>query len=639
MRAESISMPNTEPEEFEGAQGMRVPGRADDPDRVGADRQPWLGRDESEEEEEGYADPAGDGVAAPDLDADEDYDDDDDDEVYDEEEEFDDGSDEAFADENLEDEVFEEGVEQDFDDEDDDDAGFEEDVDEDTDEAFDDEDDEDYEDEDEGGGDDGGGRDDDGFGGPDEEAQPAGTDAAPQAGPGQFLEMELRVLQGPQAGSCLALAVGDYTLGASDHCSIILSGPNIEEEHALLAFDGSAASLRPLDGMLRDVKGRRISDETVLAPGAQISLGGVWISVSPSDTPWPAPETVGVIEEEDDVEEQLEPEAGDAPPSADDQQEPDAEVRSVGAVIRRHAVPIAAAAVLAVAAIGAVLAWVARGGDNAMRQVPQSAQHDVAQHVLRLPSTGRALQEFLQSFAPGGGLSAAQDGNGNWMVSGYLPTQQRLKAFQTALADISPSATAHIFVEDDLRAQTQQLLEQRLPQGSMLHVENMGGGRLRLKGAIADENSLQELTRALLEEVPGLRELNPEVLFATQLRQRFRDRLEEAGLARQLRITSDNPEMVLNGQLTDEQTVLWEQMLVRFNQEYGNALPIRASIGRISRRLPIGVRVIVSGPTPYIITDQGERVNLGSTINGLTLVSVRDGEVVFEGNQRYRFVR
>ena len=42
---------------------------------------------------------------------------------------------------------------------------------------------------------------------------------------------------------------------------------------------------------------------------------------------------------------------------------------------------------------------------------------------------------------------------------------------------------------------------------------------------------------------------------------------------------------------------------------------------------------------PYIVTQGGEHINQGGDVNGHTLVSVKDGEVVFEGRQRVRIAR
>ncbi len=97
--------------------------------------------------------------------------------------------------------------------------------------------------------------------------------------------------------------------------------------------------------------------------------------------------------------------------------------------------------------------------------------------------------------------------------------------------------------------------------------------------------------------------------------------------------------MTLSGRLTMEEIRRWEDLLVTFSREYGNVLPIRATVTRLIPKPPVGVQAIVGGAVPYIVTQGGEHINQGGDVNGHTLVSVKDGEVVFEGRQRVRIAR
>jgi len=62
-------------------------------------------------------------------------------------------------------------------------------------------------------------------------------------------------------------------------------------------------------------------------------------------------------------------------------------------------------------------------------------------------------------------------------------------------------------------------------------------------------------------------------------------------------------------------------------------------VTRLVPKPPVGVQAIVGGAVPYIVTPTGEHINQGGDVNGHTLVSVKDGEVVFEGRQRVRIGR
>ena len=105
-------------------------------------------------------------------------------------------------------------------------------------------------------------------------------------------QVELRVLVGPQAGSSLSLGIGNYSLGTSDECEIILMGSRLESIHAILSFDGDQITLKPVEGKVCDAQGNEIMDTFPLILGMPVDLGGVWVSVDSVDARWPDPADV-----------------------------------------------------------------------------------------------------------------------------------------------------------------------------------------------------------------------------------------------------------------------------------------------------------------------------------------------------------
>ena len=105
-------------------------------------------------------------------------------------------------------------------------------------------------------------------------------------------QVELRVLVGPQAGSSLSLGIGDYSLGTSDECEIILMGSRLEAIHAKLSFDGDQITVKPVEGKVCDAQGNEIMDTFPLTLGMPFDLGGVWVSVDSVDARWPDPADV-----------------------------------------------------------------------------------------------------------------------------------------------------------------------------------------------------------------------------------------------------------------------------------------------------------------------------------------------------------
>ena len=370
------------------------------------------------------------------------------------------------------------------------------------------------------------------------------SDAGSAAGsePVYTTELELRVLRGPQAGSRLALAVAEYTLGASDQCAIILAGPHIEGEHALLCFDGSNARIQPLDGSLSDAHGGQITAELTLMPGKQIELGGIWIAVDHPQAEWPEPQSVGTDSGKPaSVEANLAPAEGPAPQGAP--------AGPVAVPSRRKTLIAIAAALTATVAAGAVLAlaWPGRGGSAPPG--PGTAQAQAASVSGLEQQAPKAVTEFLKTFDGGGRLAVTRDESGGWVVSGYVKSRAGRQALTDGLADVGRLVGVRVTVEEDVVDAANRFLAQRAgAAGGTLRTENAGDGTLRLVGTLPDEQALQALTHDLLAQVEGAREIRPEVLFAGQLRERLMGRIAEAGLAKELTVVQREPGIGLDGQ-------------------------------------------------------------------------------------------
>ena len=449
--------------------------------------------------------------------------------------------------------------------------------------------------------------------------------------------VELRILHGAQAGSRLCLATGEYLLGRDDSCTLILEGSGIEDRHAILRFDGDAAWIEPVDGVVRNAHGDEIHGEQELTFGLPVELGSIWISVDREDAPWPDPKSVTPIRAKNigDAEIDAAPDShGESSIGVPDQL-PAADALFVRPPERskwlRYVLPV----VLLVAAggIGAFAFFPAKQANELVDAAPPMTKVDHDPAPLE-------VQDLLKDY-PRARLVWQQEpgqGQGRWIVRGYLPSADQQRELSNVLALMSPNAQLKVFVEEELEQGVKQILAEDA-SAAYARVQSVKGGVVQLTGAVASADEIERLEAKLLASVTGISEVKSQILLPDQLRKLLRDRIAAAGLGERLAVTSEKPEMKLAGRLTMEEIRRWEELLVTFNREYGNVLPIRATVSRLIPKPPVGVLAIVGGPVPYIVTQTGEHVNQGGDVNGHTLVSVKDGEVVFEGQQRVRIAR
>lgn len=400
--------------------------------------------------------------------------------------------------------------------------------------------------------------------------------------------LELRVLLGLQAGSRLPLPTGEHALGSGDDCTVILGGPRIAARHATLLIGAGDPRVRPDAGPVLDAQGRALTQETPFAPGVPIDLGGVWITVDRLEAPWPD----------------------------------------------MHAFQPGRPGVAADTVAAGPASRAAAGGTFAAARGPRVAWR-------RAIVVGLLVAVLSSSVA-------------TVMASWWRVTAPTIDAAPPLLAsehdDAAPPASAASAVSseqpaaplpspDELLVAAQEALVAVDGPGSLRFAAAGTAGSLKLLGAARSESQVDETAREVIRRVPGLHRLEAEVLLPEALLRQLKDDLAEAGLARRLTIVRESPEVVLSGHLAVEERARWQALYDRFRAAYGDALPLRAQLDGSPPELPFVVQAVVGGPSPYFVTDEGVRVIRGGRIAGRTLVGIQNGELVFEGGERLRYMR
>ena len=448
--------------------------------------------------------------------------------------------------------------------------------------------------------------------------------------------VELRILYGAQAGSRLCLSVGEYALGSDDSCTLILEGSDIEERHAILRFDGESAWIEPVDGAVRNAHGDDIDDELELTFGLPVELGAIWISVDREDAPWPDLKSVMPIGARDHAEREESPteHAGEGM-EVEENGETAVAVDSVFTAPskpkwrRRHIL------------LGVLLVLASGIGIFSLLQAHQAKPViDVAAppaEVVQAPPPQSVL-EMIKDFPHARLTREHEQGQDRWVISGYVARAEQERELSSMLASTAPTVLVRVVVEEVLVQGARQILAGDTA-AAYVRVESADNGVLKLIGAASSATAIQRIEANLRDGVTGVTDVKSQILLPEQLGRVLRDRIAAASLGDRLAISSEAPEMNLSGRLTMEEIRRWEDVLLAFNRDYGNVLPIRATVTRLIPKPPVGVQAIVGGAVPYIVTQAGEHVNQGGDVNGHTLVSVKDGEVVFEGRQRVRIAR
>ncbi len=353
-------------------------------------------------------------------------------------------------------------------------------------------------------------------------------------------QIELRVLYGPQSGSRLVLAPGDFLLGTGDDCAIMLAGPRIRECHAKLAFDGEQPTITPIDGDVFDSQGNEVIDMMPLTPGMPFELGGIWIAVDDPEAPWPDPEAIVAM-------------AGLAPPAPPPA--PAAVAANQGVEAKAEApqkrrarfVLMGALSVIVSIAIAAITVsvWL-------VNHAPEPKPTVVKFGPGPEPGATRELRRVLAEVAPGQQMTVTTRIDGTPKVEGYVTDQAMAERVQRAIRKLSSTSAITLRVDSEIIDAARKVVSrQNAPARAMLTVSEVRNGNVLLSGAVTTVSVRDEIFDAIRAEVPGVRDVGGNLYTADDLSGVLLERMAAAGLNGKLQVIDKHPEFVLRGRLSE----------------------------------------------------------------------------------------
>ena len=442
--------------------------------------------------------------------------------------------------------------------------------------------------------------------------------------------IELRVLFGPQAGSRLQVAPGNYDLGEGDECEVILSGPKMLGRHAQLSFDGEQLTISPLDGKVCDAQGNEITESFPLGLGMPVEMGGIWISVDDVDAEWPDPTDVVSIMPPAAAASATSTSAEDSSTEKNDSTDEKPRRRAKAALITS----ITALTVMGIAGI-TLAAWLVNHPNQ-----PTTTLDATPKAALPDPPNLHKVRQILGTTAAGSSVEVIVTRDRRLLIKGFVPDQASKTALTTVLETLTPPPQIDLQVDADLSAAAATLLAERIdPASAKLKVESVSGGVLTIEGAVLTQRARDAVMDLLQTSLPGLKRVNASIVMAEDLPQLLQDQLAASGLLKKIQIIDRQPEFLLRGALTDDDMRRWENLIVNFTDRYGKLLPVKAVFKLATRKPPVNVQAIVGGTTPFVITENGDRITRGGDVNGNTLMIVKDTEIIFEGSERFRISR
>lgn len=408
--------------------------------------------------------------------------------------------------------------------------------------------------------------------------------------------LELRVLQGAQAGASVVLAGDAMTMGSATTCDVILVGTGVVPFHARLEAATDNFSVVAIDGSITTS-----IDAPPTAPwrlGTTIYIGSVAITVDHASAAWneiTATSTVPVPTTGSGT-------MGSRPPV----------IRSVFKVV---------GALLALVLIYTVIS----------AQWPRSSEEQLSSGDLA------SIKTLLVHRSSSSGNMLVVDTTPQIpVIRGYLPTKKQVQTLKNEMSRWQHKVKIEVLSDEILASTSRQFL---IVERSPLKI-NVTNGRAQLSGLSPGRKALHRLADGLQKKIAGLAAVDMEFVQHAELAEwvsQWRDSQPETvhGPIRVEVAAADadaDDRQTLEGALSQEQIQKIMTALTQRSQQKNLLLDMVAAIEirpELSGDVPL-VRAFSAGPVPYVFLANGQRVMIGGLVNGFNLIAIGPSGPIFK---------
>lgn len=443
--------------------------------------------------------------------------------------------------------------------------------------------------------------------------------------------LEFRVLTGYHAGVCAPAHAG-MLVGADLDSDIILADDGLPDVPWRI-------------GVVDDRWG--VDDTASLALNTPHQLGPVWVTVARADQPWPRPPAdAGASQDSPDedsgsvvaVGTDGQGDAGMGPDAADDSADeadapvvivspddrplaladPDAGAASVTYPGRR----LAYVGVLFVCVVGlAILMGIWRPGVS-------TAHIEGAGTASAAHADTDAIRQILNELGYGENVTIVVPSDGPVRLQGWVNSVADQEAIASAMTRVWPMPALRLHV-------SAQVLDDvsRLVSGQPVYYDvSIRNGHIHLEGVAEASEDIPDLAQRVDNLYPDVPVVVERVVGAHELLERFSAELERVGLLDNVELGWSRAHLdvdVSNLDLPAQQAAY--EVATNFNREHWGRVQLTGMLEQ-GPTLPFAIRSVVSGPHPYVVLPDGEKILQGGSHQGYRLVSIDSGRVRFEGN-------
>ena len=456
-------------------------------------------------------------------------------------------------------------------------------------------------------------------------------------------EFYLKILSGNHIGAEIPLEPGQYSLGKSENCDLILTDASLHGTELIIQIqeDGQLNIFPKQEEEPVYHNGNPVREAFTMAAFDVVTSSGLHLTLGPVEADWPAIILPELQRPEPDpeefpIEDDVLPGNGDELPDVDfeadgeDDEEPDlelddedrengeAEITSTTRPAINKKILIAVPATLLTLIIALVILML-DGGLSEDEQLEVS----FADQAMMICNEIKAKHVRIKTLP-----------DQSLLLTGYTSTLNDKQSLQRELREKNIPFSSQLVVMSELRANADALLQNRGYKNIRLELDNTPGS-LVMTGYVASAEELSKIINMLKQEIHGLISIVDQVENQSSRLNTLKSMLREKNLSARIHLIQKPDQITLEGHLLDDEQVYnLNEVVSRFRKRYSDNPVLKVATRSFSGvqqqqsdksiLLPsLSIRGISMGKVPYVTMEDGAKYLIGAKLaNGYMIEDI-----------------
>lgn len=452
----------------------------------------------------------------------------------------------------------------------------------------------------------------------------------------------LKVFSGPHVGAEIPLVDGEYLIGSSDECDIVLQDFTIDYKHALLKINGMLVSVVPFENKPLLIGGR-LSDadkSNNIDHYSMITIGTTHLAIGHNTGDWTKVRIPKISNKSFETSQDIK--------NKYNHNKFGLTFYFFTRVLQKLIFLLRDFIVRFHQAVSVIKSlWDGFIITKKQKVFGVSAGIIMCSSILTVWLINNANNSNLSASAYGKkvivasasslGLSdvhADSLDDSKLLIAGYVDNEQQLEQLQVESKKLTNLNVDYaVYTGSELRDKALVILKQ-LKINSVDVVYN-GKGTLVLSGYHGSDNQWTKTKDMLMHDIPGVLSVDYKEVKNLKTREKnLRSRLNETRLNKKVSVERQDGNIIVAGILANNEIHELKKIVDKFRSDYGKYPQIKVDLIDSQNAMDFDIKSVRIGDVSYIVTTEGDRYLAGSFLpNGFTIKSISPDEIIMQKNK------